>query len=218
MIITIDGPSGSGKSSVAKRVAAKISFHYVDTGAMFRTLAWGLLENKIPLDKEANIASFIEQNPVQIISEDDIDHYFCGEKEATSFLRNLTVGQAASQISTFSSVRTAMLQLQRDIGEKQNSVFEGRDMGTVVFPHAKLKIFLTAQPSVRAHRRFLELQNKENIDLEKVLQQIEERDERDSLRALAPLRPAEDAIILDTSTLSLDQVVDKIIELYASVA
>ncbi|MDB6081042.1 MAG: cmk [Chlamydiia bacterium] len=218
MIITIDGPSGTGKSTVAKRVAAALGFTYFDTGAMFRAIAYGVIRDKIDYMNEEALADFLIQYPVTLktIEGETQTHYFLGTSDATGELRRLDVTKMASQISTLKIVRDTLATTQRTLGRHQDSVFEGRDMGSVIFPEAKVKIFLTADSKTRAERRYRELLAKDpsfSLSKEQILIDINERDERDSKRELAPLKAALDAHIIDTSTLSIDEVVIHIIAL-----
>lgn len=197
-IIAIDGPAGSGKSSVAKSLAKELGFLHVDTGAIYRSLACAAIESGISLsDPEA--VSQLAASLTQINTSPEI--------------RTEKIGAAASQISQYPEVRANLLELQRRFGNqsKTGAVLEGRDIGTVVFPDAKFKFFLTASSEQRAKRRLLELQQRgEPADYAEVLKELKERDERDKNRAVAPLVPAQDAFLIDTSESSLEQVVDEI--------
>jgi CMP/dCMP kinase len=216
MIITIDGFAGTGKSTVAKGVAEKLAFRYVDTGAFFRTIAWGVIVEGIVPKNDEDIASFLQRCPLKILPQNGSYSFFCGKVDATAHLRHLEVSQMSSIVSTFPSCRQEVLRVQHELAKGGKVVFEGRDMGTVVFPDAKCKIFLTATPEIRAHRRFLELQEKDpsfSGTEEGVLQEIRERDERDTTRKISPLKPARDAHIIDTSCLSISEVVSTIVEI-----
>lgn len=197
-IIAIDGPAGSGKSSVAKAVAKELGFLHVDTGAIYRSLAFAALEAGLSLDHPESIAklalSLSQINP-------------------SPEIRTEKIGDAASKISRYPEVRANLLELQRRFGRqsKTGAVLEGRDIGTVVFPDAKYKFFLTASPEQRAKRRLLELEGRgEQADYDEVLRDLIERDKRDKTRAIAPLVAATDAILIDTSHKSLEQVVEQI--------
>ena len=212
MIITIDGPSGTGKSTVAREVARALSFALLDTGALYRAVAYVLLERHIPLDDESAISSFLDENPLDIISGAGEVRYVIAGIDATPHLRTRKVGTASSIVSAHPSVRAYLLPSQRIFGFHQNIVCEGRDIGTTVFPNAEIKIFLTARQDVRAQRRFLELKETAT-SVEEIEKEIAERDHRDSTRAASPLTQPEDAILIDTSDLSISQVVDQITDI-----
>lgn len=197
-IVAIDGPAGSGKSSVAKAIAKELGFLHVDTGAIYRSLAFAALEAGLSLDDPKAIAE-LAASLSQINSSPEI--------------RTEKIGNAASKISRYPEVRANLLGLQRRFGlqSKTGAVLEGRDIGTVVFPDAKHKFFLTASPEQRAQRRLLDLeQHAGEADYQEVLKDLKERDDRDENRAVAPLKPAQDAILIDTSDCSLEQVVEQI--------
>ena len=221
MIITIDGPSGTGKSTVAKKVAEKLGFTYFDTGAMFRTIAYGILVNRIDYKNHEILAHFLQTAELSLKNHQGKTHFYLNGSDVTSHLRTAEVTSLSSKISTIKEVRDKLGQLQRDLVKGISAVFEGRDMGTVIFPNAETKIFLTAEPAVRAKRRYHELVAKdatfaESHSFEKTLQDIQERDERDENREIAPLKAAKDAHLVDTSNLSIDEVVDHIIFLIKS--
>lgn len=197
-IIAIDGPAGSGKSSVAKAIARELGFLHVDTGAIYRSLAYAAIQKNISLEDPKALAQ-LAMSLTQISSAPEI--------------RTEQIGNAASQISRYSEVRSNLLELQRRFGlqSQTGAVLEGRDIGTVVFPDAKYKFFLTASPEQRAKRRLLELKERgESITYEEVLKDLKERDHRDQNRSVAPLVPAKDAILIDTSESSLEQVTQQI--------
>lgn len=216
MIITIDGPSGTGKSTVAKAVAKKLGFAFFDTGATYRTLAWWVLKEGIdPADPE-KVVEALPRFQYEIRVEKGDRRYFANGTDVSEVIRTQPISMAASQIAIYPAVRQAMVKIQRSYGASADVVFEGRDMGTVVFPHADLKIFLTAEPKVRAERRFAELSQKFpgiKMTKEDLLKEMEERDIADSTRKVSPLKQAEDAILIDTSFLSAEEVVEQIIEL-----
>lgn len=218
MIITIDGPSGTGKSTVAKGVAKRLGFLFFDTGAMYRSLAWKLTEQNISLTDEAAIQQLVEefQYDIQTTREGE-KHYFVGEVDVTSKIRTQEISLLASQVSSLPFVRKTLVKIQRSFGHRVDAVFEGRDMGTVVFPDAELKIFLTARPEVRAERRYRELLQKfpdlaDSLSKERILSEIEERDHNDRTRTISPLRQAEDAILIDTSDFTAEEVIGRIAE------
>lgn len=217
MIITIDGPSGTGKSTVAKGVAKKLGFTFFDTGAMYRSLAWLIGQNGVdPLD-QAKIQELLPSFQYEIqAGKEGERRYLVNGADVSDAIRSQTISMIASQIAIYPEVRHAMVQIQRKFGQAIDAVFEGRDMGTVVFPEADLKIFLTAKPQVRAKRRYRELRQKFpdlETSEEKILKEIEERDKTDSTRSLSPLKQAPDAILIDTSKISAQQVIDKIVKL-----
>lgn len=219
MIITIDGPSGTGKSTVAKEVAKRLGFTFFDTGAMYRSFAWKICSQGIdPLD-EARVVGFLPLFHFDIRKDSQGNRvYFVDEVDVTEEIRSRTMSTISSQIAVYPLVRKAMVKMQRRFGRSCDAVFEGRDMGTVVFPDADLKIFLTAKPTVRAERRYRELLQKfpdlsENMSRENILKEMSLRDENDATRAISPLKQAEDAILIDTSDFSIDEVVEKIIRL-----
>ena len=199
MIIAIDGPAGSGKSTIAKQVARMLGFHYLDTGAMYRCVAWYALENGIPLDDEGALASGVS---------------FDGH-DVTDAIRTPAVDKAVSPVSAVSAVRAALVEQQRRIAAHDDIVMEGRDIGTIVFPDAEVKVFLTASPEERARRRAL--QNAErgfgDTDPEVILAGLIARDEADSTRAASPLKMADDACELDTTHMSIDEVCDVIVSM-----
>ena len=213
MIITIDGPSGTGKSTVARLLAESLKFSYLDSGAMYRGLAWQMLKQNIdPSDFEQIRALCTQFNFRSQFDQGKWSH-FLGAEEITDHIRNEQVAALSSKIATYPFVRTAMATLQRQAGERGHLVCEGRDIGTVIFPNAELKIFLTASPDIRAKRRFDEMKTKfpdQKHDLEDIKQSIIARDAQDANRELAPLMQAEDAHVIDTTEMTIDQVVEAI--------
>ncbi len=208
-VIAIDGPSGSGKSTIAKGLAEKLNLLYVDTGAMYRALALSGHARGLDLTNADEVQDFISQ--VNLIYGGEKNTLVSiGGEDLTHKIREHHVSELASRISKHPSVRNYLLEIQRKLAEDRVIVMEGRDIGTVVFPQAFCKIFLTAGPEIRAKRRFDELIDlgEEDISLQKILQDVIDRDHRDQTRDLAPLKPAEDSITLDTSDMNLDQVLD----------
>lgn len=208
--IAIDGPAGAGKSSIAKAAANKLGFIYVDTGALYRTVALHLLNKGIdPSDTQA-VENALKDIEVTMAHKPDGQHvYLCGE-DVTGLIRTPEVSMMASASSAIPAVRQFLFTLQTGMAEKYNVIMDGRDIGTVVLPHAQVKIFLTASPEVRAKRRLLELEEKgRTVDYNSILEDIIKRDYQDSHRAAAPLKPAEDSIVLDTSHLSFDEVIEQ---------
>lgn len=217
MIITIDGPIATGKSTIAKRLAHEIGFIYFDTGAMYRCITYAILKKNINIEDPAALAAFLNQFKFEIKIKHGDRFYFVDGEDVTLKIRGEEVTSNVSKISAISSVREKLVSLQREHAVGVNAVFEGRDMGTVVFPNAQLKIFLIGRPEVRAARRFAELREKfpketENLTLDKVLQDINARDSYDSSRENSPLKQADDACVIDTSDLSLDEIILKILE------
>ena len=220
MIIAIDGPSGTGKSTVAKGVATRLGFVYFDTGAMYRSFAWKVLQAGVsPLD-EKSLQKLVSHFRFEIKTDPTGEkHYLVDEVDVSSKIRSQEITALSSQISVYSFVRQSMVEIQRRYGHNANVVFEGRDMGTVVFPDAELKFFLTARSEVRATRRYHELLLKfpdlgPSLSVEQIQREIEERDYKDSTRTISPLRQAEDAIRIDTSDISAHQVIDRIVGFY----
>jgi len=214
MIITIDGPAASGKSTTAKMVAKKLKMTYLDTGAMYRAVTLALLRSNTDLDDYDSVC--------QVVDELELDIYDQGSKtvvrldgeDVSQAIRSMQVTENVSAVSAVKYVREAMVEIQRNIGKKTNCVVEGRDIGTVVFPNAEFKIFMVADIKMRAERRLKELHEMgENRSLQEVLADLKRRDEKDSTRAHSPLQKADEAIEIDTSMLSIDQQVEKIINL-----
>ena len=205
--VAIDGPAGAGKSTIAKRVAKEKGYIYVDTGAMYRALAVYFLDKKINPENLDAIAAACEGAEVKIQYE---QVYLNGEN-ITSRLRNEEVGNMASKVSAVPEVRAHLLNLQKELARTQDVVMDGRDIGTCVLPEADVKIFLTASVETRALRRYKELEEKGvSCDLEEIKKDIKERDERDCTRKIAPLRQAEDAVLIDSSDMTIEEVVKAI--------
>lgn len=218
MKIAIDGPAGAGKSSIAKLVAKKLSFVYVDTGAMFRTVAYYFLsQGKDPSDDEM-VTEECEKISISIEYKDGAQHIFLDGTDVSTEIRQEEVGENASVVAKNQAVRNRLLALQRQMAEKQDVIMDGRDIGTVVLPDAQVKIYLTASASVRAERRYKELVEKgETCNLKKIEEDIIARDEQDMNREIAPLKQAEDAVLVDSSYMTIEEVVDKIIEIVEKV-
>ena len=218
MKIAIDRPAGAGKSSIAKLVAKKLSFVYVDTGAMFRTVAYYFLsQGKDPSDAEM-VTEECEKISISIEYKDGAQHIFLDGTDVSTEIRQEEVGKNASVVAKNQAVRNRLLALQRQMAEKQDVIMDGRDIGTVVLPDAQVKIYLTASASVRAERRYKELVEKgESCNLKKIEEDIIARDEQDMNREIAPLKQAEDAVLVDSSYMTIEEVVDKIIEIVEKV-
>lgn len=217
MIITIDGPVATGKSTIAKKLAEAIGYIFFDTGAMYRSLTYGILKNGIDINNPAQLEDYLNEFQFDIRIYRSERRYFVGEEDVTEKIRGETVTSAVSEISAHKQVREKLVAIQRQFAEGVNAVFEGRDMGTVVFPDASLKVFLTGRNEVRAKRRFEELKAKfpeeaKNLTLEKCLEEINKRDTFDSQREHSPLSQAKDAFVVDTSDLTIDEIVYKILE------
>ena len=212
--IAIDGPAGAGKSTIAKQVAAKKGYIYVDTGAMYRAMALYLYRNGIDADDSAAISSRCNEPDITIEYRDGVQVVLLDGENVNSLLRTPEVSDMASRTSVNGDVRNKLMELQQELARRQNVVMDGRDIGTVVLPDAQVKIYLTASVAVRAKRRFLELMEKiGNADLEEIEAQIRERDYRDMNRPIAPLKQAEDAVRVDTSDMTIDEVVAKILSI-----
>jgi len=216
VIIAIDGPAGSGKSTVAKLVAEKLGFAYLDTGAMYRAVAWRAIEEGIAFDDEPALTDISINEPIRfgyLEGEHLPSEVFINEKDVTKEIRTPETDRAVSPVSALLGVREALVAQQQRIGSLQDTVMEGRDIGTVVFPDAELKVFLTASPEVRAMRRLLQNAARfgtevSSTDQEKTLAEIIRRDKLDSQREHSPLKAADDALTLDTSDMSIEEVVD----------
>ena len=212
MIIAIDGPSGAGKSTLAKRLAKELGFIYVDTGAMYRALALKVLREGVDLADDASMTRLIGSTTIDLRQVDGTLQVLLDGADVAAEIRTPQVSQMASKASALRVVRARLLELQRDMARRGNIVAEGRDIGTVVFPQAEVKIFLQASAGERARRRFAELQGAgQSVDLTETLREIEERDKRDSERDLAPLRQADDALMIDSSSFDADQVTARVL-------
>lgn len=225
MIIAIDGPSGAGKSTLGKMLAKELGLLYLDTGAMYRAVALSASRKGIGLDDAEAVAENAQNAEIELKGEVDSLRVFLDGDDVSDDIRTLEIAQAASVVSTISDVRRTMVELQRKLGEQspKGCVLEGRDIGSVVFPNADIKFFLTAKPEARARRRFEEDKAKGRVSTyEQTLAEINERDERDVARVDSPLTISEDAVVIDTSELDLSEVFEqmlaKIGELKASAA
>lgn len=204
-VIAIDGPAGSGKSTVARLLAARLGYLYLDTGAMYRTVAYLALREGVALDDTASLAALTRGARISFTPNGKV---FAGETDVTEEIRGPSVSAAVSEVSAHRAVREILLEEQRRMAGDADVVMEGRDIGTVVFPDAAVKVFLTARPEVRAERRRNELVGKgEHQSVDQTLAAIEERDRYDSQREVAPLRQADDAVVVDTSGMTIDEVV-----------
>ena len=213
--IAIDGPAGAGKSTVARKVAQKLSFIYVDTGAMYRAMALYLLRQKIAAEDTAGIEDACKAADITIVHQDGEQQVLLDGEDVTAFLRTEEVGNMASVSSANGEVRRKLVALQQKLAGETDVVMDGRDIGTEVLPDAGVKIYLTASVHTRAVRRYQELREKgEKVFLEKIENDIQKRDEQDKNRENSPLRQAEDAVLVDSSEMTVDQVVEKILTIY----
>lgn len=212
--IAIDGPAGAGKSTIARKVAQELSFIYVDTGAMYRAIALYLLNQGVDSDQE-KISEVCKGAEVSIEYKDGEQIVILNGENVNALIRTEQVGNMASVSSANPKVREHLLKIQRTLAEENNVVMDGRDIGTTILPNAQVKIYLTASAQTRAKRRALEYDQK-NVayDFDKVLQDIIERDERDMNREISPLKQAEDAVLVDSSEMGIDEVVNTILEIY----
>jgi cytidylate kinase len=214
MIIAIDGPAGSGKSTISARLAVELGFQLIDTGALYRCVTLRALRESVDTSNGAALGQLAVGLPVRFEFREGRNRVWLGEEDVSEAIRTADVGASASKVSAHPEVRAALLGLQRTLGRTRDSVMEGRDIGTVVFPDADRKVFLTASLAERAHRRWAEFGL--SMPLDEVQRQIAERDERDATREVAPMRQADDAIVVDTTGLSLDEVVLRLKAIVAS--
>ena len=212
--VAIDGPAGAGKITIAKLVAKEKGYIYVDTGAMYRGLAIHFLDKGIQPQETEKVIEACKDAEVTIAYEDAVQHVYLNGKDISSRLRNEEVGNMASVTSAIPEVRKKLLELQQNLAKTQNVIMDGRDIGTCVLPHADVKVYLTASVETRAKRRYQELQEKgEDCNLEEIAHDIEERDRRDMTREIAPLKQAEDAVLVDSSDMTIAEVVKTIVDL-----
>ena len=212
--VAIDGPAGAGKSSVAKAAAKELGFVYVDTGAIYRTIALYVLRQGVAPQDAAWVEALLPQIEIGMEYTDQGQKMILNGEDVTGLIRTPEVSMATSTCSAIPAVRAFLLQLQRDLAEKNNVLMDGRDIGTVVLPHAQLKVFLTASPQERARRRVLQLEESgRKADYEAILRDIQQRDYQDSHRETAPLRPAEDSVLVDTSGVTFEESVRRLVEL-----
>lgn len=213
--IAIDGPAGAGKSTIAKRVAKELSFIYVDTGAMYRAMAYYLLQQNVNGSKQDEIAAACQGAEISIEYKNGEQIVLLNGKNVNAYLRTEAVGNMASVSSANPSVRARLLDLQRNLAASQSVVMDGRDIGTTVLPNADVKIYLTASSATRANRRYKELLEKgAECNVDEIQRDIEERDRRDMNREISPLRQAEDAVLVDSSEMSIDEVVAALIRIF----
>ena len=210
--IAIDGPAGAGKSTIARRAASELGFIYVDTGALYRSIAYYCISRGTDVKDKSAVVSLLPEITPELKFMDKVQHVFVNDTDVSDKIRTPEVSMGASAVSAYPEVRAFLFDLQRRIAAENNVIMDGRDIGTVVLPHAQLKIFLTASPEARADRRYAELKDKENApSYEQVLADIIKRDKDDSEREISPLRQAEDAVLCDTTSLTLEESISTVI-------
>jgi len=215
-VICVDGPSGAGKGTLSRELAARLGWHLLDSGALYRVLGFACRHRKVPLSDEAQVVAMARQLDVAFLPTGAGVSVFLGGQDVSLPIRTEDGGRDASKVALLPAVREALLHRQRELAVLPGLVADGRDMGTVVFPTSPLKIFLTATAKVRAERRFHQLQGQgQSVSLARLLSDIEERDRRDKSRSVSPLVPAEDAVVVDSSQLSPDAVLDTVLQLAA---
>ncbi len=208
IVIAVDGPSGAGKSTISRALSKRLDYLEIDTGAMYRAMAWLVKDRALDLDDEQAVRNFSQSAEVELLLQNGATRVLANGRDVTQEIRTPEISMLTSKVSKLAPVREAMMALQRKMGSKGGVILNGRDIGTVVFPDAELKFFLSASAEERGRRRFLELKDKGvAISLESTIQDVVQRDRQDSERELAPLRQAEDAISIDSTGLSIDQVI-----------
>lgn len=213
--IAIDGPAGAGKSTIAKKVAQALSFIYVDTGAMYRAIAYYLLKQGINGNDEEAVSSACSGADISIVYREEEQRVILNGEDVTAYLRTEETGKMASLTSAYEAVRAHLLTLQRNLARDYNVVMDGRDIGTTILPEAEAKIYLTAAVETRAMRRYRELMEKgQDCDFEKIKKDIADRDSHDMNRKVSPLRQADDAVYLDSSDMTIDEVKDEILRIF----
>ena len=211
LLITIDGPAGAGKTTVSRQLAERLEYTYIDTGALYRAVAHQAHAKGIAADDDAGLERLCRGLEIAFVRQESGLRLMCNGIDITDLIRTPEITMLASAVSARPVVRQFLLSLQRELGQQKGVVFEGRDMGTVVFPEADVKFFLSASADTRALRRYKEMDDKTATTLEEVSADINRRDQNDSTRELAPLKPAEDAILIDSTDLSIPEVVDLMI-------
>ena len=209
--IAIDGPAGAGKSTVARKVAAKLSYVYVDTGAMYRAVTWDMLKHGIEADNEAAVLERLKALDIELVPGDDGQRVWLSGQDVTDEIRSLAVNRTVSRYAQIEGLRAKLSAAQRQMALRKGVVMDGRDIGTTVLPDAEVKIFMTATVQERARRRYPEMSESEAITLEQLEQEISQRDELDRNREVSPLVCADDAMVLDTTDMTIDEVADAIV-------
>ncbi len=213
-VIAIDGPSGSGKGTLSQLLAKKIGFHLLDSGALYRLVALAALKQGVNIQDERQVEQVAAQLDVRFDITDESTRILLSGEDVTSAIRNEIISMNASVVAAYPGVREALLKRQRDFRQLPGLVADGRDMGTTVFPDADIKIFLTASAEARAQRRYKQLVEKgESVDMNALIKDIQERDERDSKRTVSPLKPAADAILLDSTQMTIEEVLEAMLSL-----
>lgn len=208
-VLAVDGPGGAGKGTLCRRVAARLGWHLLDSGALYRLVALAAADSETPLDDEAGLAALARDLPARFSGE----QVFLAGKDVSVAIRSEACGERASRVAALPPVRAALVGLQRDFRRSPGLVADGRDMGTVIFPDAELKVFLTASAEERAQRRYKQLKGKGfDVNLPALSAEVAARDRRDAERAVAPLRPAPDACVIDSTAMTIDEVVDAVME------
>lgn len=208
ILVVIDGPAGAGKTTISRKLSQRLGFRYVDTGALYRSIALYMVESGIDVLDKDGIIKGLESIEIKLSEQGDI---LLNGEIVSDKIRQPEISMAASKVSALKEVRSFLFEIQRNIGADKRAVFEGRDMGTIVFPDADIKFFLTASPKIRAERRFLEIKDKTDQRFEDVFEDMKKRDKADMERENAPLKQAEDAILIDSSEMGLEDVVDKMV-------